>query len=291
MVIRARNNIQIPPSRRLLSCILAHGSVSLYSFVSQITLNSPTVLLHQSQLLIHLFLDFMQIITQEGGQKCYGVCLIYYQKPSAAILSWIDHSLEEWRSKNAADTDLKYIQGMQSKLAAEKERLLKLNYSSIKSLQTLDEIKTAQENVAVYEEMVGPLQLYTVTADQVYIPTCIGISSKWPFYDFFGDWLCRVYQSLEMERGYHDSCIERCVINLIKEVPLPPPGKLELAITIQDLSLYYSRPPPNTIPILKNVSSYNLVFFLSRVSISFYSEYYQSIRARFGRMQTAFYFF
>jgi hypothetical protein len=43
------------------------------------------------------------------------------------------------------------------------------------------------------------------------------------------------------------------VINLIEEVPLPPPGRFEIGLTINRKPLFFSRPPINEVPILKNV--------------------------------------
>lgn len=44
------------------------------------------------------------------------------------------------------------------------------------------------------------------------------------------------------------------VINLIEEVPLPPPGRFEIGLTINTRPLFFSRPPINQVPILKNVN-------------------------------------
>lgn len=42
-------------------------------------------------------------------------------------------------------------------------------------------------------------------------------------------------------------------MNLIHEIPLPPPGKLELSVNIGQLQLFVSRPAVNTISALQNV--------------------------------------
>jgi hypothetical protein len=48
------------------------------------------------------------------------------------------------------------------------------------------------------------------------------------------------------------------VINLIEEVPLPPPGRFEIGLTINSRPLFFSRPPINQVPLLKNVNIYTV---------------------------------
>ena len=69
------------------------------------------------------------------------------------------------------------------------------------------------------------------------------------------DWLTRINQVLMVCETSDDrqTSLERCVINLIHEVPIPPPGKLEVAIHIEGLTLHCSRPPVNSFSVLKNV--------------------------------------
>lgn len=44
-------------------------------------------------------------------------------------------------------------------------------------------------------------------------------------------------------------------MNLIDEVPLPPPGRFEIGLSINQRPLFFSRPPINEVPILKNVGA------------------------------------
>lgn len=77
----------------------------------------------------------------------------------------------------------------------------------------------------------------------------------------------------------------RYIVNLIHEIPLPPPGKLEVSISIGELKLYCSRPPVNAIPLLQNVITQNhsqflnifIVFIISIFSCPFTSKYFNCI--------------
>jgi hypothetical protein len=50
-------------------------------------------------------------------------------------------------------------------------------------------------------------------------------------------------------------------VNLVHEIPLPPPGKLQVAISVNDMTFFCARPALNQMPIMKDVSNskFNLV--------------------------------
>lgn len=57
----------------------------------------------------------------------------------------------------------------------------------------------------------------------------------------------------------HICALISAIVNLIDEVPLPPPGRFEIGLTINSRPLFFSRPPINQVPILKNVNkAYNV---------------------------------
>ena len=142
--------------------------------------------------------------------------------------------------------------------------------------QTPQSTHAAEEKITVLEELINPLrQSVLVEPETVYVPTCLGVLSHWPWYDFLKDWLCLVASSIQhadfdrfpferhvifqlFKKTYLLS-LSRCAINLIHEIPLPPPGKLEITVPFGSHKLYISRPPINTPQILKNVSACNSV--------------------------------
>lgn len=159
------------------------------------------------------------------------------------------------------ESDLMYVQGIMTKLAQEKERLLKLNYnfhmtsdekirddissdknnitaddkereqmSSDEKLEEirklrhpfkafqymssedkLEEICRTEEMISIYEEMMNPIRELTLSVENLYIPTCIGVLSHWPMFNFFKDWLCRMNQVLvwQHERRELNISLER----------------------------------------------------------------------------------
>jgi hypothetical protein len=112
-----------------------------------------------------------------------------------------------------------------------------------------------EEMINILEELIAPLrQNVLVNSDTIYVPSCIGVISKYPWYDLLKDWL--VLLNWAVQEAEFDFPLERYVINFMQEIPLPPPGKLEIAIQFSSYTLYCSRPPLNACPLIKNVKSF-----------------------------------
>ncbi|KND02343.1 uncharacterized protein SPPG_02814 [Spizellomyces punctatus DAOM BR117] len=238
------------------------------------------------------------IITEETGAKCYGVCVTVYERLQSQHAAELEQITQELRSGSLGSSDLEYIQHIQSQLAENQEALLhaRLGITGITeqrtsitsgsaskpaatpstpdsdSVTTEHTIQDAEEKVKLYRDLLAPLNTLLADAENVYIPRTIGVLSHWPWHDFLKDWLCEV---LRVVRGEYDECphskavapLERFVVNLIHEIPLPPPGKLELSIHVGQLHLFCSRPPVNTISVLKNFSLYPMFRALSVANI------------------------
>ena len=143
---------------------------------------------------------------------------------------------------------------------------MKLKIQVTESLEMLEEIHRLEEKVAIYEEMMSPLRHFMVSTENTIVPNAIGLISHFPWYDFFRDWLCKLQLlgSSQEENKNIFLPLERCVANLIYEVPLPPPGKLEISVHLDGSTFYCSRPPVNSLGQLKNVVFLDIVFLLSR---------------------------
>lgn len=46
-------------------------------------------------------------------------------------------------------------------------------------------------------------------------------------------------------------------MNLVHEIPLPPLGKLQIALSVNDMTFFCARPALNQLPIMKDVSGIN----------------------------------
>lgn len=143
------------------------------------------------------------------------MCLTVFKKPPKEITAQFEKYIGQWNEKNVKDTDIQYIHEVQTKIAFEKERLLKLklNFAEkvMSSEEKLDEISRTEEMIAIYEEMMIPIKDLTVNVENLYLPICIGVISHWPWYDILKDWLCRLNQVLENQQEINEitTSIER----------------------------------------------------------------------------------
>jgi hypothetical protein len=113
-----------------------------------------------------------------------------------------------------------------------------------------------EEKLHIYSSLLTPLKrTVLLRSSQVYVPRSYGFLSRMPWYDFLRDWLCKFAQIIERQkRGLDmDIVLERLIRNIVYEIPTPPPGKLEVTVSISDTLFYLHRPPVNSVPLLKNV--------------------------------------
>jgi hypothetical protein len=104
--------------------------------------------------------------------------------------------IADWRSNNLAESDYEFAQHVQTQLAFEKERLLKMKMG----IDDIDKeiIHGAEEAIQCLEELIIPLrQSVLVDTENIYVPTCIGVIGRWPWYDLLKDWLCILLQNVE----------------------------------------------------------------------------------------------
>jgi hypothetical protein len=194
-----------------------------------------------------------KVITESNGSRFFGVCLTTHKLPSKKRVSQLDNLIEEWRRKNVSSSDYEFAQHVQGQIAVEKEKLLKLKIGGTGSHENKAFV---EETILVLEELLVPMKSsLLVEAENTFEPVCLGVLSRWPWYNFLHDWLCLLVKNVQ--EGVEPYPFERCVINLIHEIPLPPPGKLELSIPFENYTLYCSRPPLNSSPVIKNVIESN----------------------------------
>ena len=81
-------------------------------------------------------------------------------------------------------------------MAEEKEKLLKMKHGAVENNLLLT--NAAEEKIDVLEQLLTPLrQSVLVEPDNIYIPTCIGVLSRWPWFDLLKDWLSLLMQAIQ----------------------------------------------------------------------------------------------
>ncbi|KAL7579118.1 hypothetical protein ACA910_019148 [Epithemia clementina (nom. ined.)] len=83
--------------------------------------------------------------------------------------------------------------------------------------------------------------------DIAYLPKCLVVLSHYPFFDLWRKFLLQIYRIALVEAPVP---MERFIANFVSEVPLPPPGKIEVrfGFTAQEIWTI-QRPPDNELPM------------------------------------------
>ena len=98
----------------------------------------------------------------------------------------------------------------------------------------------------------GALMPTAVAAGErvMYAPKCVLLTSHWPFFTQMENYLTALYGFITTTSPTLPYPLERSLQNLISETPLPPPGQLQVeAHPLPSLTLLFSRPPPNALPL------------------------------------------
>ncbi|OWZ22684.1 hypothetical protein PHMEG_0002564 [Phytophthora megakarya] len=81
----------------------------------------------------------------------------------------------------------------------------------------------------------------------VFCPKCIVVTSQYPYFSAFRQFLQQIYRVTLSESPMP---IERYIANFLVEIPLPPPGQIQVQLALPDRNLIISRPPKNELPLV-----------------------------------------
>ncbi|KAI9495919.1 AEX-3 domain-containing protein [Zychaea mexicana] len=219
-------------------------------------------------------------MTDEKGATINGTCVVFYERLPERLIKPVDEAIQDWVEENMASSTVEYAQHLQTKIN-EEEAKRKQHGAQLASLTTLSStseiqqqreqleelVRSAQENVTLYTELLEPVKMGVCTAQNVWVPKSVGLLGCMPWNDLYGDWLRVLVDAVVGVRGHRHKGVllnvESAVHNIIREVPLPPPGRFEIGLSINHRPLFFSRPPVNQVPLLKNFSLYPVFRALS----------------------------
>ncbi|KAI8377993.1 AEX-3 domain-containing protein [Radiomyces spectabilis] len=219
-------------------------------------------------------------MTDENGDTIYGTCIVFYEKLAHRLRDSVNKALQQWIHAHMDQSTVEYARHLQERIQTEQAQVDHYG-AELVSLNTMtstpditerkrdleEQLRTCQENVTLYTELLEPVKMAVCTSDCIWVPKAIGLVSRMPWHDLFGDWLRIMLDSIvgvqgRKAKGDHLN-IQSAVYNIIREVPLPPPGRFEISLSISQRSLFFSRPSINEVPILKNFSLFPLFRALS----------------------------
>ncbi|KAG9415587.1 ARS-binding factor 1 [Aphanomyces cochlioides] len=94
-------------------------------------------------------------------------------------------------------------------------------------------------------KQTGASQTTTSSATSVYSPKCLVVVSHYPFFSCFRTFLQQMYRVSLSETPLP---LERYIANFVAEIPVPPPGRVQVQLTLPERTLTVSRPPKNQLP-------------------------------------------
>ncbi|KAF9082901.1 hypothetical protein BGX23_011971 [Mortierella sp. AD031] len=193
------------------------------------------------------------VMTQETGNRSYAMCVIMYERMPKNMYHQFETLCQKWTKSQMAshtfnmlydrtsESEMEYAKAIKTKISREKSILRSLN-GRLNEERTLGrksriievkrDIADSEEKLSLLEDQMEPWKKLFVEAEDVWIPRCVGY-----------------------------------VKNIIHDVEVPPFGKTEIGITINNRMIFASRPALNSVPIVKNFSLYPLFRCLSAEDI------------------------
>lgn len=223
-------------------------------------------------------------LTRENGDLLHGMCLIVYVPLSRKAANRIEKRCLDWRLANIQLEQREMSATFATKLANEKTTLSKLLLALSQGNPTSREkinqqINECEERVALYSDLLRPVRhgaqasIEGLTAgDGMWIPRALGVLSHKDYLQgFWKTWLQAVSASymhgelLNIPSLSKSPCLplERYVVNLCSEAPLPPTGRTKVELSIRSARVEVLREAANEVPGSRSIDLYPLFRCLS----------------------------
>lgn len=123
-----------------------------------------------------------------------GTCIVFYEKLADKLKTPVTNAIKEWVRANMDQNTIEYAQHLKSKIKSERQQLdqarTQLMSQTDRRSSELDEIiRTCQENINLYRELLEPVKMGICTADEIWVPKAIGLLGKMPWMNLYSDWL------------------------------------------------------------------------------------------------------
>ncbi|KAI3640457.1 hypothetical protein MIR68_001335 [Amoeboaphelidium protococcarum] len=194
------------------------------------------------------------VMTDEIGAKQYAMCMTFYepltQMPGSCCQNY-QKQADMWKKDHLSDTDLEYVNHVRTKLRQVEMQMKEASQEDLMVLKEKLSILKGQ-----YEPYIG---MY-IDVNQIFVPRCLGIVSRWPFFGLFKDWLRYVHTAITNHLVVGSRiAFESYCLQLSHYVPLPPLGKTDVSFTMSDMRLMCSRPPANYLPAIRDFKAIPII--------------------------------
>jgi hypothetical protein len=141
-------------------------------------------------------------MTDENGATVYGTCVVFYERLTDKLKEPVNEAIQEWVKSNMAKSTVEYSHHLLGKIKLEKLALeqakndhaqMTVGLTRAETLRQTAEIeeriRTCQENIGLYKELLDPVKMGICTADEVWVPKSIGLLGRMPWINLYGDWI------------------------------------------------------------------------------------------------------
>ncbi|ORZ34594.1 AEX-3 domain-domain-containing protein [Catenaria anguillulae PL171] len=163
------------------------------------------------------------VLTKEDGTKLHCTSLTFWEKPIGQLGATLKYQSRAWYVRNINESDLEYLTHLKSQIHALKSQLAR------DDLLDPDERLVVEDRLKLFTDLMKPYVTNAcVDTDALWVPRALVLMSPWPVYDLMEDWLKCTYRGI-MDANGTTLALEACLVNVVHEVPMPPPGRREVS--------------------------------------------------------------
>jgi DENN (AEX-3) domain len=198
-----------------------------------------------------------ETMTKANGDRVHVCCITIWYPLSSNVAADLESQCTEWREGNLSLEERELAESLSSKLANERtilsSLLHQLSLANGHERGIIDEqILHCEEKISLYNDLLRPVRLHAaakvegLTEGQgMWLPRCYGILGREEgFMTVWREWLRAIaipWVSDEVDvdilspQGATFLPLERYVVNLCGEVPVPIQGKNQIEIAVREL--------------------------------------------------------
>lgn len=193
-------------------------------------------------------------MTKANGEQVHVCCITIWSPVPQSVASALEKQCDDWRRGNLSQEERELAEALSSKLAGERA-LLSTLLQQLPSLigserEDVDEqILQCEEKIALYNDLLKPVRLHAaakvegLTEGQgMWLPRCFGLLGRDGSHQtVWREWLRAIAVpwvtgevDIDLANGRFLP-LERYVVNICGEVPLPIQGKNQVELAVREL--------------------------------------------------------
>jgi hypothetical protein len=198
-------------------------------------------------------------MTKHNGEKVNVCCVtLWFPVPSNTAQD-LELQCQQWRQGNLTSAERELAESLSQRLASHRAQLSNLlhqlplaSHGSFARDQLDEQISNCEEKIALYNELLKPIRLHAATkvdglteAQGMWLPRAYGLLGREEgFVSLWREWLRGVLVPFGGEitgvdavsdNGERFLPLERYVVNMCGEIPLPLRGRCQVEIAVREL--------------------------------------------------------